>query len=52
MSLPDLKRSVSVIDVMITKRIGLNFYRCLADINIVVKKANLSRGWDAKPSAR
>jgi hypothetical protein len=34
------------------KRIGLNFYRCFADISIVVKKANLSREWDAKPSAR
>jgi hypothetical protein len=34
------------------KGMGLNFYRCLADISIVVKKANLSREWDAKPSAR
>jgi len=34
------------------KRIGLNFYRCFADINIVVKKENLSREWDTKLSAR
>jgi hypothetical protein len=34
------------------KRIGLNFYRCFADISIVVKKANLSREWNAKPFAR
>jgi len=34
------------------KGMGLNFYRCFADINIVVKKANLSREWDAKPSTR
>ena len=32
------------------KRIGLNFYRCFADINIVVKKENLSREWDTKLS--
>jgi len=41
-----------VLIVKSAKRIGLNFYRCFADINIVVKKANLSREWDAKPSAR
>jgi hypothetical protein len=34
------------------KGMGLNIYRCFADINIVVKKANLSRERDAKPSAR
>jgi len=41
-----------VLIIKSAKRIGLNFYRCFADISIVVKKANLSREWDAKPSAR
>ena len=41
-----------VLPKLSAKRIRLNFYRCFADINIVVKKANLSREWDAKPSAR
>ena len=35
-----------------SKGMGLNFYRCIADISIVMKKANLSREWALKPSVR